>query len=142
MGYKREPRTYRLVFDESEFEGLEVTARSVPVRNFVGLLALATATEGNPTEHMGEIGKLFDGFAGALVSWNLTQTDDGGVEVPIPADLEGVYAQDVDFMLRIISAWLGAIGGVPGPLDGASAGGERSVELSLPMEPSSASPPS
>lgn len=135
-GYRAPAKTYRLRFDDPDMEGLEVVARSVPVRTFVGLMALASSDDPSASS-IEEIGKLFDAFGGALLDWNLT--DEHGD--PIPATREAVGNQDVDFMLRVALAWMAAIGDAPAPLGAGSTGGRRSVELSLPMVPSSESPP-
>lgn len=149
MGYQPPRNTYVLVFDDPAMEGLEVKCRSVPVRTFTGLIRLAAAD--NPSgADMAEIDRLFNEFGKALVSWNVTETDDDGKErlddngdaIPVPPTREGVDSQDVDWAMNVAFSWLQAIGGVPAPLDGRSTAGARSVELSLPMAPSSPSPPS
>jgi hypothetical protein len=134
-GFKRARKTYRLRFAEgSELEGLEVVAGSLPLGEFLGLTELADIDVHNPAD-LAKVGVLFESFAGALQSWNLVDDDDR----PVPATLEGVKAQDYEFMLEVIGEWMTAIGGVPAPLGQRSGGGVPSVVASLPMEPLSPS---
>jgi hypothetical protein len=152
MGFVRQSKTYRLTFEDPEFEGLEVRARSVPVGTLVELIGLASVVErgtGSLTaDETKAVGQLFAGFGKALVSWNLEEPildDDGeptGEVRPVPATVEGLYSQDLEFVMQIISAWMEAVGGVAAPLGQRSADGAPSLEASLPMEPSSPSPTS
>src|SRR6266511_963967 len=138
-GYQRERKVYRLRFEDEEMEGLEVRARSAPIGQFIGLAKLANLDRGTvQPDDMDKIDELFRGFADSLVEWNL-QDEDGR---PVPADLQGIYTQEVDFILQIIFAWIEAIAGVSGTLAAASSDGERSLEASLLMEPRSPSRPS
>lgn len=135
MGYRRKPKVYNLKFQGEEFEGLEVRAKSVDVGRFITLNRLITG--GKPdAEDVDSVTTLFEGFAEALLSWNL-EDDDGK---PVPATLEGLWLQDVDFGLEIIFAWVNAIGAVSAPLGNGSSGGGKSPEALIPMEELSPSP--
>lgn len=149
MGYVRQAKVYKLVFDDPDMNGLVVRARSVPMNVF---LSIAQAAEGvditDPEavkelatpENMGMVGTLFEAFAHALVEWNLQeQVEDDGPVVDVPPTLEGIYSQDMDFILKVIEAWMTAIAGVSNPLAGSSPGGKQSLEASIPMETSSPS---
>ena len=127
MGYRRQRKVYKLVFADPDMDGLVVRVRSVSVGTF---FALAKADQQDAIEG------LLDVFADALVDWNLE--DDEGE--PVPASLDGVRSQDVDFLMPIMRAWVDAIRQVPGPLGNGSSGGGRSLEASLPMEVRSPSP--
>lgn len=129
-GYRRPAKVYKLVFADEEMAGLEVRARSVPLGGFLDLLKLAKARGGklDPAQ-VDNIGKLFEAFSKALVSWNLE--DDEGV--PVPATLDGLHSQDIDFVFSIILAWMDAIAGVPAPLERTSPGGVPSEEALIPM---------
>lgn len=136
MGFTRPSKVYRLVFEDPQYEGLEVSAKSVPLGRFLELTALAeSASESLTAEDLRNLDGLFAGFAEALVSWNL-DAEDG---TPIPANLDGIRGQDVSFMFDIVTSWMTALAGVAGPLDGRSTSGETFPEESLPMEPSSES---
>lgn len=138
-GYVRQRKVYRLRFEDEDMAGLVVQARSAPVGQFLGLTKLAELERGKVRpEDMEKVDGLFRGFAACLVDWNL-ESEDG---TPVPATLEGLYTQDIDFILQIIFAWIEAIAGVSGPLAAASSDGERSLEASLLMEPRSPSRPS
>jgi hypothetical protein len=130
MGYIRERKVYRLRFEDPEMEGLVVQARSAPVGQFIGLAKLANPGTTVRPEDMEQVDELFRSFAGCLVDWNLE--DEQGT--PVPATLEGLYTQEIDFILQIIFAWIEAVAGVAGPLGQPSSDGGRSLEQSIPME--------
>lgn len=138
MGYQPPRKTYRLVFDEGEYAGLSVRVRSVPLGQFMALTRLAeTAGDGKEQEAFAGMGELFEGFADALVDWNVE--DDGA---PVPADLSGVYAQDFDFVMFLVGEWISAMGDVAAPLVPPSVSGGTSLEASIPMDVLSLSPAS
>lgn len=135
MGFKREPKLYRLKFEDPSMAGLEVDAKSLSTGAFLEVAGLADAVKGDSLD-AAAARKLFEVFAGALVSWNLEDEHDQ----PVPATYEGVVSQDMDFVLEIIMAWIGAMSSVDTPLPGALNSGGTSPEASLPMEPLSPSP--
>ena len=120
MGFRHEPKTFSLVFDDPDLEGLEVKARSLSI---------------------GELNdddiQVFESFAKALVSWNL-EDEDGN---PLPPTLEIIQSYpDLGFMSALSNAWLNAVMGVNQELGKGSGSGEPSlVESTLPMEPLSLS---
>jgi hypothetical protein len=123
-GYKREKKVYTLVFDDAEFEGLEIKTRSISLGKYLEMQTLIDSELNREN-----IDKLFGEFAGILLSWNL-EDDDG----PVPITVEGLYSQDLDFVKAIIDAWRDAMVGVHAPLPQSSPGGEPSPEASIPME--------
>ena len=128
MGYRKQPKRYRLKFEDHP--GLEVTMGSVAVGDFLELAKLVTDTNAEA------VGKLLGIFADALVSWNLE--DDAGA---VPADVKGVAAQDFDFVLELVMAWMEAIASVDTPLKQPSASSPPSgLGLSEAMAPLSGSP--
>jgi len=139
VGYKRRKTIYRLVFEDEEFDGLEVRAYAPPL-GFLEQAMQMGALVGRPADDLSPdeielLHGLFTGFAGYLVSWNLEE-DDG---TPVPATLEGLRVQDLAFVFSIIDAWLDSIGEVAGPLGQSSNAGSPSLVASLPMEPLSPS---
>lgn len=124
MGYVHS-KTYKLTFEDPELEGLEVRARSASVAQFMELSEL----KGSETREA--VGKMFDVFAAALVSWNLE--DGNGVTLPMTVD--SLYAQDFGFAMSLVTAWMGAVADIPGPLGEAVNSGVISLAPSLPMEP-------
>lgn len=156
--YRRQRKIYTITWPEDhELADLEIRARSVPLGHFLELMDAADAMDGVetgdvssmdelPTGVVGAARKLVDGFAGALISWNLDQPvlDENGEETdddePVPATREGILGQDFGFALEVIQAWMGAIGDVAGPLGQTSNGGKPSEAPPLPMEPLSPNP--
>lgn len=138
MGFTGGRRTFRLEF-EGDYDGLTVRARSVPIGAFSELAGLAELKSRQFTpEDMQKIQRVFEIFAEALVEWNVEDEFTGEA---VPADLTGILAQDMDFMLHIILTWMEKTVGVSGPLAQRSSGGEPSAELlTLPTEVLSASP--
>lgn len=131
MGFKKKSKTYRLTFS-GEYEGLTVTARSLPLGKFMKMGKLVDLDVANPTgDDFETLEELFTLFLEALISWNLEE-DDG---TPIPVTREALYDQDLAFVLMLVVVYMDAVSGVPGPLDATSNAGERSLEGSLPMEP-------
>lgn len=135
------PKVYRLKFEDHELDGLIIEVKSSSVGSLLDtadLASLATAFSGtslsslndSDLEKVGKLRQLFDNFADSLVSWNLGSDP----ESPVPANRDGVYSQDIDLMLAIITAWIEAVGGVSAPLENESKGGQQSPVAYLPME--------
>ena len=142
MGYKRPGKLHTLTWGEgSELHGLQVVVRSLSIGalvQFAGLAAKITADGVTPAELAEAAPELFGAFAGRLAGWNLE--DDTG---PVPATLEGVESQDLEFVVQIVLAWMEAVASVGNPLpDGSGPSPPPGPEASLPMEPLPASPSS
>jgi hypothetical protein len=97
-----------------------------------------TAGDGKEPEAFTGMAELFEGFADALVDWNVEDGDGA----PTPADLSGVYAQDFDFVMFLVGEWIAAMGDVAAPLVPPSVSGGTSLEASIPMDVLSLSPAS
>lgn len=131
MGFKRERKTYRLVFDnKSELDGLEVVTKSMPLRDFMEMAQLANSANESSEEGLYKANNLFVKFSEFLVEWNL-EDEDGK---PVPADFDGVYSQELAFVLALVTAWMEAISGVSNPLGKESTSGGQSLAGSIPME--------
>lgn len=129
MGYRRPSKQYRLTFeDEPE---LEVLAKSVPIGDLLDIMAVADRMTTAPAKE--DVEKLFGWFGDRLISWNL-ETEDGE---PVPATKGGLLAQDFDFALRLVLAWVQAVSSVAAPLVTTSTGMTTSspdpVEATIPM---------
>lgn len=125
-GYKRELKLYRLRFEDPDMAGLEVVAKSLRLREFLDMNALA-----GDIQSEADAEKMYRRFGDALVEWNLLDENDE----PVPATYEGLADQELDFVLDIIRAWQQAIAGVdPTSPAGLNSGG-ISPEASLPMAP-------
>lgn len=135
MGFTPKRKTYRLVFDDTDLAGLEVRMRGLSTGDYLNVVRIQ-ADDGDETPE--QVDTMLGLLAGALVSWNLE--DEHGN--PVPADLDGVKAQDFDLVMAILGAWQTAVAGVPAPLDSASPSGVPSLEASIPMDTLSESPES
>ena len=121
MGFRHQPRTYLLTFEDPALEGLEVRARS---------LSIGELQSDEP---------VVESFAHALVSWNL-EDEDGN---PLPATLETLRTYpDIGFINGLTKAWIDAVTGVDDELGKDSTSGETFPEASIPMEPLSPNPSS
>jgi hypothetical protein len=134
MGFKKVSTVLRLKFEDAAMTGLEVLAKSVPTGDFLDLMEAAgkmdlTSQDFDP-EDLKAVRVLIEGFAKALVSWNL-EDEDGQ---PVPATLQGVRDQELDFLLPIVTAWMDAVAGVSASLGKASGSGGTSLEAAIPME--------
>lgn len=136
MGFVPNRKVYKLRFVDEEMAGLVVRAESVPLGVF---LDVAEWIDVNPRsvdpEDIRKVTSLFTTFAEALVDWNVEKPDGA----PVPANLDGLRAQDADFALAIIFAWYEAIGSVSTPLGATSSAGGPSPAPPIPMEPLSRS---
>lgn len=127
MGYVRKPKVYRLVFDDPDFEGLEIRMRSsVTTGQYLDIEELISSGQ----RDRAAVERMFSVFADMLVDWNL-EDDDGN---PVPADLMALYSLDLGFVMSIIEAWTEVMVGVPAPLSNSSTGGDPLEEASIPME--------
>lgn len=144
MGFVRS-RVFKLKFDDPEFDGLEVKAKSVPLKQVLDLMDLDGADFAalDKSARNETVRQMLTVFADALVSWNYEEEDpETGDRIPVPANMDGLLTLDVDFAFQIVTAWQSAVMGVSGPLGKRSPSGDRSLEASLPMEPLSPNPPS
>ena len=101
MGFRPKREPFKLDFSGTEYEGLEVTARPVPMSVMLDVLAVVGANE------PGSLRQMAVTFAYALDSWNV-EDDDGQ---PVAADLDGLQSQDTALVLAVIKAWIAAMAG-------------------------------
>jgi hypothetical protein len=128
VGFEAPQKAYRLNFAETDLAGLEVTAGSLPLGEFLKVSELA-ATKDDPQGAAASAAQLFATFAGSLMSWNLTRDGE-----PVPATYEGILGQDLDFMMKIVLAWVSAMADVDTPLlNGSNSGADSALEHSIPM---------
>jgi len=127
-GYRRKAPLYALNFEgDEEFDGLEIMAKSMPLREFMEIGDLQKAAQDDPDAQRDIIKRLAD----VIVSWNLE--DDEGKAVPVSYD--SLTSYDFPFVLTIFYAWMNAVSSVPNLLKNDSNAGGTSQELSIPMEP-------
>lgn len=126
MGFTHPRKVYVITFEN--YPGFEMRVRSVSAMRLLDLAAAVESIDGVPGAK--EMRELIGDFANALVSWNL-EAEDGS---PVPTTVEGIGAQDFDFLLEIISKWLEAIAGVSNPLDENSNSSLMELERRLALE--------
>ncbi len=133
MGYKKQTTVFNLAFADKVYEGLEVQAKSIPSGDFIDLMDSATkldlTSKSFSNDDLNAVKFLFEGFAKALVSWNLE--DEFGKAVP--ATLAGVRDQEFPFLMPIITAWMDAVAGVSADLGKESGSGEIIPVPQIPM---------
>lgn len=121
MGYEDPSEAFRLEFEDRD--GLEVLAGSISMGRVLELTEQAdTLRAGNGNSLSAR--ELFEEFAGALRSWNVTK---GGEDVA--PDLTGLLSLSPRLAMTILLAWFDAmVGGdlEAGPLDRRSANGKPS----------------
>lgn len=128
MGYRRGRKVFRLSFeDEPE---LEVYAYSTSLGKVLGLLELVQGEGQVGLKDVAKLDELMGTFAESLKEWNLEQEDG----TPVPATLDGLKTQDLDFVLELILAWMEAVVSISGPLKQKSSDGDQSPEALIPMD--------
>lgn len=166
MGFQLQ-KVMLIEFEDPDLEGLEVRARRATVAGILGIMGIVDALDRPASQRsiadLHNVDRLFRALAGCpagcvdehlelppgqdhylnrLVSWNLEEVDSRNDNfVPVPANYEGLIAQDFDFSLNLAMAWLNSIVGTPGPLEPTSSAGGQPAEESIPMETLSLAPP-
>lgn len=133
----RKSKTYKLVFDDPDFDGLEVRTKGASIGTLLEITRLTQEAASNDDQ---KVRALLDKFASVLVSWNLEDEADDGTRTPVPATLDGLLAQDQQFVEALVTGWLEAVSGVDADTKAHSSGGGPSPVVSLPMEALSESP--
>jgi hypothetical protein len=131
MGYKVKRKIFKLSFQGTDWDGLEVVARSLNTGQFIELRAAQATSRAGGDGAEDATGRMLELLAGALIEWNAEDEDTGQ---PIPPTLDGLHSQDLDFTVKIIDVWTDAIAGVRGPLRQTSSDGQPSLEASIPMD--------
>ena len=126
MGYRRVPTIHTLDSIREE-EGLVVRMASIRLGKMRRLMQLTSEEED------GGIEEILDLFQHSLVSWNLEDFETGA---PVPANREGIDAQEIELIMRIVEAWMNVMTGTDGPgdLGKDSTSGEKFPGRPLTME--------
>lgn len=126
------PRTvYRLDFEGTELEGLEVRMRGGKLGAAFDTVQLVGVTEKNATAADAKLALAqYEEMADHLISWNVM--DKNGQEVP--ANLEGLKTQETRHVNMIAAAWQRAQVDVPGPLPRDSSPSPTPDLPMIPME--------
>lgn len=125
MAYERKRKVYRLNFAGTEFDGLEVRLHGLTTGEYLELVTLTGATD----DSGGETERLLKLFAKHLISWNLQEDGE-----PVPADFDGVRANDLAMNMYIIDSWTSAMVSISPDTEKKSLPGDSSLVGSIPME--------
>lgn len=104
-GFKRKRKTYKLDFEGTEYDGLEVRVSGLTTGEYLELVSLSGPTEEGDREVEGMIRM----FQRHLISWNL-ENEDG---TPVPTTYEAVADNDFTMNSTIVNAWTLALVSVP-----------------------------
>lgn len=126
MAFQRKRKVYKLDFEETEYEGLEVRVGGLTTGEYLDLIALSGPTE----EGDGEAESMLRMFAEHLVSWNLT--DEEGQ--PVPTTFDGLRTNDFSMNSFMINAWTDAMTSVPVSTGKKSLAGDPTLVASIPTE--------
>jgi hypothetical protein len=130
MGCKRVPKQYKLKFADGDYEGLEVTMRSVSIGEMRALQGTGGDGEGSDG-----FDRMVNLVATHLVSWN--REDENGNA--LPPTLESLEDEEPGLVNLIIDRWTDAVAGVSAPLEQPSNSGASVPVESIPMAPLSPS---
>lgn len=126
-GYKRKRKTYKLDFEGTEWDGLEVRVKGLTTGEYLQLVQLSGASN---EEGDAETEGMLKMFASHLISWNLE--DDAGD--PIGTSFEDIKENDFTMNMAIVSAWTDALASVPAKVGKESSPGNAALVASIPME--------
>ncbi|WP_199572760.1 hypothetical protein [Streptomyces murinus] len=124
MGCKRNPKLYKLKFADGDYEGLEVTMRSVSIGE---MRAMQGAGEDSGRD---SFDRMADLIASHMVAWN-REDEDGNA---LPPTMESLEDEEPALINLILSEWMEAVAGVSAPLEQPSNSGGSAPEESIPME--------
>lgn len=126
MGYKRNPKIYKLVFgDDTDYAGLEVQVKTITMGQLLAMRSGKTSDDDKDNIRVS-----VELLAERIVEWNLE--DEHGK--PVPPTLDAMLEEDDDFIFAIINRWTDAVSGVKAPLQQSSPSGEPSPVELVPME--------
>lgn len=100
-GFRPKRAPFKLDFSGTEYEGLQVSARPVPMSVMLDVGAAVASGDASAFRHIAAT------FAYALESWNV-EDDDGH---PVAADMDGLMSQDPRFVTAVIRSWTEAMYG-------------------------------
>jgi hypothetical protein len=130
MGFKPPKKLYKLSFDDPEYAGLEIYARSLSIEKFLAVSRLSDELKNKDDKEAESIvNDLFTSFVKSVDHWNIEDDNDK----PVPLSLKGLKSLDYDFVVSVIRAWLAAMANVDPSLGKDLNSGNRALEQSLPM---------
>ncbi|SFY52043.1 hypothetical protein [Streptomyces sp. F-1] len=129
MGCKRNPKLYKLRFADGDYEGLEVTMRSVSIGEMRAMQGTGEDSGRDGFDRMADL------VASHMVAWN-REDEDGNA---LPPTMESLEDEEPSLINLIIDRWTDAVAGVAAPLEQPSNSGAPAPEESIPMAPLSPS---
>jgi hypothetical protein len=123
-GFEPKPKLYRLLWEDGDYEGLEVTAKGVSTEAYFEISGQAESMSDPPKS--GEVKALLQRFGRLLVEWNVTE---GGK--PVKPGFEGLASLDIDLSLEMFARWSAAVGGADPTSRPGSKPGATPAELKL-----------
>jgi hypothetical protein len=130
MVFIPQQKRFRLKFADEEYEGLEVTMRSISIGQLLHIQTMQTTKDADGAIPAAATEELLKTFSQSLVEWNLASQDGEVLE----ANLENVMDQEIALIMAVIAAWTEAVSGVAAPLDETSTSGGTSLLASIPKE--------
>ena len=124
MGCRRNPKLYKLKFAAGDYEGLEVTMRSVSIGEMRALQGGGEESGRDGFDRMAEL------VASHMVAWN-REDEDGNA---LPPTMESLEDEEPSLVNVIIDKWTDAVAGVAAPLEQPSNSGAPAPVESIPME--------
>lgn len=132
MGFTPKQTVYRLDFEDTDLDGLEVRIRGGKLAQAFTSAGLVGITESNATAADVQLMlSQYQDLANHIVEWNLDDEDGN----PVVADLGGLQTLELRYVKMIADAWQRAQVDVPGPLPQPSTSGRLPDVLSVPMAP-------
>lgn len=128
MAFKRKRKVYKLDFEGTEYEGLEVKVRGLTTGEYLEIVSLSAPGAGEGDK---ETEGMLRMFANHLVAWNLEDEETGEL---VPTTYEGVKTNDFVMNMYIVNAWTNALASVPASTEKKSVTGESPLVESIPTE--------
>lgn len=117
MGFRPPVRTFLLVFDDPDLEGLEVRARAATYGEVLSIVDVSEQEDGQK--------RLDEMFVKYVTDWNLEDSDG----VPMSVSTDTLKALDPLLAKNLVTSWFdNVIGEVEAPLGQSSTGGATPVE--------------
>jgi hypothetical protein len=133
MGFEAPRTVYKLDFEGTDLDGLEVRMRAGRLGDMLDPSNAEIGIDIDPdnpsAEDIKAVRAKFEMIAEYLASWNLEEAG-----VPIPATIEGLMDQEPAFVAQIFAAWQRAQVAVSGPLPSSSTSTPPPDLSSIPME--------
>jgi hypothetical protein len=104
-GFRPPSAPFKLDFAGTEYAGLEITVRPVPMSVMLDIGAASVSNDLAAFRHVAAT------LGYALESWNVEDADSH----PVPADMDGLLSQDPRFVTVVIQAWIAAVYGTAPP---------------------------